>query len=436
MSNEKIPFTWDKKKVLALLLLVLILGLVVLYRGSRVETIESIPSATEDNPKFVLAEWDYPDEYGQGIYAFSFWENSTGSWVAAPWYTHYYPDYHEEEGEFYFLQSDQDYRLNWSEGVAMKIRVFTTFNNTVIGAIDEADGQNYQRHSINVTASGLGITKVFSQQNFTYFDVSVGWPFVQYEYEVILEFLPLAMTIYTITIDYEVFTQLVEETEVAVSGSHKIVTGGTYANTQASDDSYYWLENTIAGATYNAWFKLNFSVDTELVFINFTIEYSFLELYATTPTFESGGISIYNFDTSSWFAIYNDVDWHAGDVSRELSGDPAYVDTGGSVWLCVNLTMTGDAGGDQYGIYVDFAELELGTSLDWNMLSTASLLFEVSFDEWGYNVALVILGLCMIPGSTLYLAYGIKNDRTSDRLFYGLIIFFMGFGLLIAGITP
>ena len=173
-----------------------------------------------------------------------------------------------------------------------------------------------------------------------------------------------------------------------------------------------------------------------MAFIGFTIEYSFLELGGTTPTFDSGGISIYNYDTSSWFAIYNDVDWHAGDVSRNLTGDPAYVDTDGSVWLCVNLTMTGDAGGDQYGHYVDFAQVQMGTPLDWNIINSPILIFSVSFDEWGYNSALVILGLCMIPASTLYLAYGVKHDRTSDRMFYGLIIFFVGFGLLVAGITP
>ena len=55
---------------------------------------------------------------------------------------------------------------------------------------------------------------------------------------------------------------------------------------------------------------------------------------------------------------------------------------------------------------------------------------------WGLDVSLIILGLCMIPASTLYLAYGIKHDRSDDRLFYGLILFFMGCGLFIGGILP
>ena len=72
----------------------------------------------------------------------------------------------------------------------------------------------------------------------------------------------------------------------------------------------------------------------------------------------------------------------------------------------------------------------------WNDLEPASFLFSVAFDMWGMDTALIILGLIMIPTSTIYLAYGAKHDRSSDRLFYGLIIFFLGCGLFIGGILP
>ena len=60
-----------------------------------------------DTAKFVLAEWDYPDEYGQGIYGFRFYENSTGSWVAAPWYN--------DIGSFYFLHDYDAIFHEWQE---------------------------------------------------------------------------------------------------------------------------------------------------------------------------------------------------------------------------------------------------------------------------------------------------------------------------------
>lgn len=72
----------------------------------------------------------------------------------------------------------------------------------------------------------------------------------------------------------------------------------------------------------------------------------------------------------------------------------------------------------------------------WNDLEPAPFIFSVVFDMWGMDTALIILGLVMIPVSTLYLAYGVKHDRSSDRLFYGLIMLFLGCGLFIGGILP
>ena len=72
----------------------------------------------------------------------------------------------------------------------------------------------------------------------------------------------------------------------------------------------------------------------------------------------------------------------------------------------------------------------------WNTVNIAQFLFSVAFDMWGMDTALIILGLVMIPTSTIYLAYGAKHDRSSDRLFYGLILFFLGCGLFIGGVMP
>ncbi|MCK5139627.1 MAG: DUF2341 domain-containing protein, partial [Thermodesulfovibrionia bacterium] len=69
----------------------------------------------------------------------------------------------------------------------------------------------------------------------------------------------------------------------------------------------------------------------------------------------------------------------------------------------------------------------------WHVVASISFWFTVDIDEWGLNVLLIILGLVMIPTSGLYLAYGVKHDRSSDRLFYGLMIFILGCGLFIGG---
>ena len=76
------------------------------------------------------------------------------------------------------------------------------------------------------------------------------------------------------------------------------------------------------------------------------------------------------------------------------------------------------------------------TPVEWHSIGDATLFLSVLFDMWGFDTGLIILGLIMIPVSMLYLAYGVKHDRSDDRLFYGLIIFFLGCGLFVGGIMP
>lgn len=145
----------------------------------------SIPPA---RAQFVLASWDYPDEYGQGISGFTLFGNSTGSWVQVG-------DYHSwTEAHVY----------DWNVSVAIKLRCYTNFNSTLTGASSTTEGKNYQRHNVTVTDSNDAI--VFSQNNFTYTGVSTVFaPMWLYDYEVVLNFLPDYGQVYTVTVTYEVF---------------------------------------------------------------------------------------------------------------------------------------------------------------------------------------------------------------------------------------
>jgi len=191
----------QRNKLIAVVCAILTLGIATVLVVTNQPTTDT---QIERPAKFVLSSWDYPDEYGQGIDGFRFYENSTGAWVAAPYYTHYYPDYHEELGVFYYLDNDQDYTLNWSAGVGMKIRIYTFLNSTLTGASDLADGENYFRHSISV--AGTNGTVIFSQQNFTYYHSNnLTSPLYYYEYEVVLNFLPVMGEIYSAIISYDVY---------------------------------------------------------------------------------------------------------------------------------------------------------------------------------------------------------------------------------------
>ncbi len=183
-------------------------GIVIVLLMLLVYTVSISPVVPEPlaKAKFVIAAWDYPDEYDQGLFGMKFWENSTGSWVAAPWYTHYYPDYHEELAAFYYVSPTMSdyYTYNVTVGASLKVRVDTTLNATLTGATDLEDGKNYFR--TNVTVTCLGII-VFSQQNLTSLvtEDDVSDPIYYYEYDVVLDFILEEGQFYTVTVTYEVF---------------------------------------------------------------------------------------------------------------------------------------------------------------------------------------------------------------------------------------
>lgn len=138
---------------------------------------------------FVLASWDYPDEYGQGIENFELYENSTGSWV-------------QVGGLYNYTDANI---FDWETGVSIKIICFAWFNSTLSPATTTEEGKDFQRH--NVTVTQLNGSTVFSQQDFTYVDVddTTDPPQWLYSYEVILDFIPDAGEYYTVTIIYEVY---------------------------------------------------------------------------------------------------------------------------------------------------------------------------------------------------------------------------------------
>ena len=163
------------KKAGALIVVLLTLGLLFV----------SIPQA---KAQFVLASWDFPDEYGQGLNLFGFYENSTGSWLSFT-------------GSVY--EPDQSYIINWNTSGSIMLRCYAFLNSTLTGAIDEADGKNYQQHNVIVTSGGQ---TVFSQQNFTFYNFEdLADPMWYYGYEVVLNFLPQTGSLYTVTVTYEVF---------------------------------------------------------------------------------------------------------------------------------------------------------------------------------------------------------------------------------------
>ena len=186
-----------RNKIIAIVLVILTASILLI---ASVQSPGSIPTP-QAKAQFIIASWNFPDEYGQGIEAFRVYENSTGDWVQVG----FQPDYwNNTAGHVY----------EWNASVGIKLSCYTLFNQTFVGLDNEIVGQNYLRHSVTVTRPTVlpGESPiVFSQQNFTYYSVTTysgTGPSSQlwyYEYYVILNFLPQEGIYYTATITYEIF---------------------------------------------------------------------------------------------------------------------------------------------------------------------------------------------------------------------------------------
>ena len=350
---------------------------------------KSIVKELEQPSKFVLSSWDYPDEYGQGIEAFEVYENSTGSFVLYD--TYFYSDVTN---------------IEWNESIGIKLRCYTWFNSTLTGASTSNEGKLYQRHSVTVT--NLGIT-VFSKQNFTFVasDTGIDPPMWYYTYDVVLNVLPLVGEIYTVTVTYDVFYTEVEDSEqVAYAGQ------GVWQNSKVKDTATWDIGGTERYAIY-----FHFSEPEGQIEGFYYVCYG--EIFDLDVTLE-----VFNGTTNTTLFAF-------GFGGSQWFNGSSY----GHIYNSSTIVLSYNSVGIGAGAFIDYLAIKFIYSA-WFEVGEATLLFNVPFDMWGLNTAYIILGLVMIPVSTIYLAYGAKHDRSSNRLFYGLILFFMGCGLFIGGILP
>jgi len=174
---------YNRSKILALAVLICLpLGLLSLPQSQGITE-----ELSKEPAQFIISGWDYPDEYGQGISLFRFYENSTGAWVEI-----YGPIGQNPN-------SSCSFNVN-STGI--KIRCSASLNSTFLGLSATIEGTYIIRHSINVTHLG---EIIFSQQNFTYFSRGQVGPMYFYQYDVILGFIPQAGNVYITIINCEVW---------------------------------------------------------------------------------------------------------------------------------------------------------------------------------------------------------------------------------------
>ena len=181
-----------KKKIsICALVIVLLLGLGV----STIPQIQEQETANlvlnNGQSQFALASWDFPDEYGQGIYSITPDENSSGYWS------------HIESAPGFLYSTSENNSFLVDAGCSIRLDVRVYVNYTLLG-VSDPDTLNYIR--LNVTVLSLGDT-IFSIQNMTYdyLGGNLGDGIWWYSFVDVLNFLTVEGQVYIATVTYEVF---------------------------------------------------------------------------------------------------------------------------------------------------------------------------------------------------------------------------------------
>lgn len=413
----------NKQKIAAFVLVVLMFAVFPITADQPIQN---------DSVKFIVSEWDHPDEYGQGIAGFYVKENSTGSFlnIQNP-YTGI---------DFCYPENTTVYELNHTATTSLMfdVRVFLNYTELGLTHPDDFDlGINYIRLSIEMS---IPTASLFSQQNFTYDslgglqETGIWW----YSYEVVANVLLEGGRIYTIDIDYEIYVTS-DEWEfsapvVASGGNHTGTSTNNYTDTHSQDSTFYYTYDSVAPGATDV--TLDFTVPS-----TWTISQINVSSYAHCRSDDGSA-------TTKDITIWTGKTWSdRGDLAEDNS--VPYDD--GSTW--VNWTGTNEAlwnstsgnvtikfdvaDSDQVFLYVDYVEIRFNRTVSqWTNIAEMEFVASVHIHEWGLNTAIIIIGLILIPASTIYLVKGGRDELSSDKFFYFLIMFFIGWALFIGVILP
>jgi len=201
---------------------------------------------------------------------------------------------------------------------------------------------------------------------------------------------------------------------------------GDYTSTWIADAQAYSATKETSGEAY---IILNFTVLSDvLVSLNYS-----LRAASQNDDDSVAKIWFYDWNANNW--VYVDdgykgyYDWTNGSLSGQQYSN------GLQVSIMVNST---DSDGTPLAA-VDYASLYAIQVLNWSLNNEADFIIYVGWPieiQFSLSILPIFLGLIMIPASGLYLVRGGRDAMSMDKLFFVLVVFFVGWALLIGGIMP
>lgn len=175
--------------------------------------------------------------------------------------------------------------------------------------------------------------------------------------------------------------------------------------------------------------SINYRLALEMSFTSVNLGYDVYKLAVKTGTHASGSES---FNVQIWAAGWSNVltglnwsTWNNATITA-YKASTIYVQF-------VGQTETGD--GTQDTINID-SILLVEIDKVWNVAATAPLYFQTEQYTLPLEGFLILLGLVLIPVSTVYLVRGGRESLSNDKIFFFFLVFFVGWALFLGGIMP
>jgi len=127
------------------------------------------------------------------------------------------------------------------------------------------------------------------------------------------------------------------------------------------------------------------------------------------------------------------------DFHTSADIDPAII---GVHWLSLGTQANYEAWFDDFFVRKSAVDSEptvsstgnIENNKEWITINDIEVVFYIAYDEKGLNTFILFLGLCLIPASTLFLVKGGKDDLSQNKVFFFIVMFLIGWGLVIGTI--
>jgi hypothetical protein len=215
----------------------------------------------------------------------------------------------------------------------------------------------------------------------------------------------------------------------STGGTSKYDSSNSYSSpsspTDASSGTYLW-RNFYATVTTSNLYQLDLEVKWTAADYSQTTEY--LCIYAGSVDAENLKVDVWSGSWTNVIAALQANQWNNVSVHSYLTGAAFEI-------RFVDSSQTTDP--TQSSWQIDAVLLSTWTvPYSWHLTSTAILVFVTPLDMTAVNGLLLLGGIILIPVSTLVLVHGGRDEITSDKAFFSLVLFCVGAALILGQIMP